>query len=554
MKNKKIRTLRRELLKHFIRILISVITLLVILGICVRKIKTANRIINEEVMYNNQLYKAEIAHYKWSNNLLLAIECGQEFTGGINPNACDFGKFLYGEALEGDSGLMKLVEKVEPYHNKIHASAEAILKLDENDREGKQQIFMEITMPSIETLVQILDGEISDRTANVSHKEQQFKYLLIICETVCFVNVLVVALCIGLLHRFLRKEITANLRKIAHEAEGLTEGQLSLDFGTSGIVKEIVDLKLSLNSSVRKLETYIHAIDFEMGEFAKGNLLAQSPIQFIGDFEQVKQSIMSFTEKISETLYEVENVAESVAESSQQIAGSVQELAAGTVEQAESFQKLSEKTEDIAGSIQVTAKNMKEINDIVSSCKLEVLEEKDKLQEVSDVMKQISSRAKQIKNIISTMDGIAAQTNLLALNAAIEAARAGKAGAGFSVVANEVQTLARHSAKAASEIKILVLDNIETVRHGYQKVRESIETLDEITGASIQISDRVEVISKNSQKESDTMVQIKEEVDYVSHTIEASAASTQENAASSQELAAQAEILRELTKQFQIKK
>ncbi len=208
----------------------------------------------------------------------------------------------------------------------------------------------------------------------------------------------------------------------------------------------------------------------------------------------------------------------------------------------------------MAGSIQVIARNMSEINEIVSTTSQDMMGEKDKMQEMSGAMDQISVRAEEIKDIVSTMDDIAAQTNLLALNATIEASRAGSAGAGFGVVASEIQALAQHSAEASRNISELIADTIEAVDLGNQKVEESVATLDEIIGATLRISDKVEVVSKNTQEESDMMAQIKKEVDHVSDMVVANSASTEANASASQELAAQAELLKELTAQFQIRK
>lgn len=78
------------------------------------------------------------------------------------------------------------------------------------------------------------------------------------------------------------------------------------------------------------------------------------------------------------------------------------------------------------------------------------------LQETQEAMDSVLQVSNKISGIVSTINGIADQTNLLALNAAIEAARAGDAGRGFSVVAEEVRSLARKSSTSAGEIDTLV--------------------------------------------------------------------------------------------------
>ncbi|MDP4536523.1 PAS domain S-box protein [Alkalimonas collagenimarina] len=90
-------------------------------------------------------------------------------------------------------------------------------------------------------------------------------------------------------------------------------------------------------------------------------------------------------------------------------------------------------------------------------------------------MAKVVESSQQVASIITTINSIAAQTNLLALNAAIEAARAGEAGRGFAVVADEVRTLAGQSAKSSQEIDRLVMETSERVR----QLAESLKRLSE---------------------------------------------------------------------------
>ncbi|MFO1339061.1 MAG: methyl-accepting chemotaxis protein [Burkholderiaceae bacterium] len=141
---------------------------------------------------------------------------------------------------------------------------------------------------------------------------------------------------------------------------------------------------------------------------------------------------------------------------------------------------------------------------------------------VVDTMRQIETSAQRIADIIGEVDGIAFQTNILALNAAVEAARAGEQGRGFAVVAEEVRSLARRSAAAAKEIKTLTAASAETVKTGVGLVDGAGHTMAELVGSVNRVGELFKSVTVDT-------VQQMEGLTAVSRSLNALAASTQQN-------------------------
>ena len=127
---------------------------------------------------------------------------------------------------------------------------------------------------------------------------------------------------------------------------------------------------------------------------------------------------------------------------------------------------------DIAGNIK---DNSDSISQVIHSAKLEVEELGNKIHDVSNVINTLATNSETIAGALGVIQTISDQTNLLALNAAIEAARAGEHGRGFSVVADEVRTLASKTVESTAEIQAIMNILKDTSATASKEITQIIE-------------------------------------------------------------------------------
>lgn len=242
--------------------------------------------------------------------------------------------------------------------------------------------------------------------------------------------------------------------------------------------------------------------------------------------------------------------AQQVSSASGQLSVASQQLAEGSAEQAASIEETSSTLEESSSVIQQNAENTKQAAMLSRQTKTAADKGNAEMQGMMESMEEIRKSSDQIAKIINVIDEIAFQTNILALNAAVEAARAGDAGMGFAVVAEEVRNLAQRSAQAAKDTAVIIERNIELSKSGVDISEVVAGSLEEITVQAKKVNDLMDEIAAASQEQTQGMVQINKAMGQMEKVIQQNAANAEESASASEQLNAQAENLEEAVAQL----
>jgi methyl-accepting chemotaxis protein len=239
-----------------------------------------------------------------------------------------------------------------------------------------------------------------------------------------------------------------------------------------------------------------------------------------------------------------------VATAMNEMATTVMEVARNASQSAETARAVSDDTERGRHTVSANAEAVSAVADAMG--------------EAAGVISDLDRQAADIGEVIDVITGIAGQTNLLALNAAIEAARAGESGRGFSVVAEEVRSLAQKTQQSTDRIEAIVqkvqegsgaaVRAIESSREralaAQEKAEEARGALESIGAGVGQIADLTAQIATATEEQSSVSDEINRNVSNISEVASTSAASVSQVTSAGRELSQLASELQEISKRF----
>ncbi len=300
------------------------------------------------------------------------------------------------------------------------------------------------------------------------------------------------------------------------------------------------------------------------------------------DLTEIKaqqRKIEAQNEKIAETAREAFAVADQMAGAAEELSAQIEQSSKGTDIQRQRVTETATSMEEMNSTVLEVARNAsgaaegsdnakikaEEGQKIVESAINAITQVQNQAQQLKVNMETLGQQAEDIGNVMNVISDIADQTNLLALNAAIEAARAGEAGRGFAVVADEVRKLAEKTMTATKEVG----DAIENIQQGtrgaavgmdraVKSVEEATtlagrsgEALSEIVNLVDQASDQVRSIATASEEQSASSEEINMAVGEINRISSETAEAMEQSASAIADLARLAQELNRLIQDLQ---
>lgn len=348
------------------------------------------------------------------------------------------------------------------------------------------------------------------------------------------------------------KGLTRPILEIENAIKAMAKGDMSTKVSYTSR-DELGDLAENLRFVLTTLSSYIGHICERMDSLATGDLTVEMDMDYLGEFESIKQSGNKIINSLNDTLGQLHQASEQVANGSEQVSSGAQALSQGATEQASSVEELAATLGDLSNQVNDTASNSRDVNQLISDTAKEINNSKQKMEAMVNAMTNINECSSEIEKIIKTIEDIAFQTNILALNAAVEAARAGEAGKGFAVVADEVRSLASKSQEAAKNTTVLINNSLNAVSEGSQIATDTQSSLLKVVESADKIAVNMAKITESADLQAEGISQVTQGIDQISSVIQTNSATAEESAAASEELFSQSSLLKSLVGRFRLK-
>ena len=366
---------------------------------------------------------------------------------------------------------------------------------------------------------------------------------------IAIVALCLLALSLVMMYR-LSHSISTSVKKVARRMVGLSDGDLQTEVDQLHSRDELELLTATMSSTVSSMKLYISEIQRVLSHIAAGELNIAPQGEYRGDFSQIRDALEHIILSLNETMCDFKAAAVRVAYVAENLSGQSGQLHHASMEQTEAAAHLVNEVSTVKDRLADVTHSTDQTRERTEEIARKIQNTNDQMQSLTGAMNDIQNNAGEITKIAKAIQDIAFQTNILALNASVEAARAGAAGKGFSVVANEVKQLAAKSGEAAQAAARMVENTREIIHTGVALTAETAQSLEEISTVSGQIGQITHQLSSDVQEQQSALIHMEEKIETISAIADRNLQSAGDTAQSSTLLAQEADELQSQVRRF----
>lgn len=349
------------------------------------------------------------------------------------------------------------------------------------------------------------------------------------------------------------RSISKPVKNVTNRMVGLSDGDLHTEVTHIRSGDELEIMTRTLAETVGSVNRYISDIHQVLSGVADGNLQIEPQVQYKGDFTLIRNSLGTILTSMNKTISGFRAAAARLARMAEELSGQSGQLHQASLEQNQATEVLVDEVTHVKEQLAGVIKSSDQTHTMTGEITRKVQEANTQMDALSNAMSNISANAQEITSIAKAIDNIAFQTNILALNASVEAARAGSAGRGFAIVAEEVKELAGKSAQAAQSAVDIVTNTKAVIQEGVELNASTAESLQAIYGVSTEISEISDQLVAAVQGQENALISMEERIATISSIADRNLQNAVGTSQSSELLAKEAEELQVQVKKFALK-